>query len=83
MNQMNQTNQTQFTVRLTDCVGRCRTVTVRCPRLQFRQILLTCMNSWDAVRIAEERWNKAQRLRKLRARARQHKLEASRVYETL
>jgi len=31
----------------------------------------------------EARWNKAQRLRKQRARARQRKLEAARVYETL
>jgi len=73
----------KFNTTLQDCVGRSRIVTVRCPRLQFNQTLRVCPDSWAAVRIAEARWNKAQRLRKQRARARQRKLEESRVYETI
>jgi hypothetical protein len=77
------TMKTKFNTFLVDCVGRSRFVTVYCPRLQFNQTLRVCPDSWVAVRIAEVRWNKAQRLRKLRARARQRKLEESRVYETI
>jgi len=79
MNQM----KIGFSTTLIDCIGRSVVVTIRCPRLQFRQILRARMDSWDAVRIAEERWNKAQTLRKQRARARQRKLDESKVYETL
>jgi len=84
---MNQTQKDMttnaFTTTLVDTIGRPVRLTVRCPKLQYHQILRMRMDSWDAVKIAEERWNKAQTLRKQRARARQRKLDESKVYETL
>jgi len=76
-------NSIGFAAIFTDCIGRPVIVNVMCPKLQYRQILRVCPDSWAAVRIAEARWDKAQRLRKLRARARQRKIEASKVYENL